>query len=139
MIGLASGYLSQVGLATLVTVTPDRQLPAFARSPWIRRGALALAGGEMVGNAHLTSAPSRTSPPLLVSRTAIGAASAALLARPHGQSIGLPIVIGGAAGAIGSKVSYESRAVLARYVPDPLVGWAENALALGLAIAATRQ
>lgn len=139
MIGLATGYLSQTGLATLVNVLPEHQLPKFARSPWVRRGALALAGGEMVGNVYLTSAPSRSSPPLLLSRTAIGAASAALLARSHGNSIALPIVIGAAGGASGSKVSADSRAVLARHVPDQLVAWAENALALGLAVAATRQ
>lgn len=139
MIGVATGYLSQVGMATLVTVIPDRQLPAFARSPWVRRGALALAGGEMVGNAYLTSAPSRSSPPLLVSRSAIGAASAALLARSHGQSLVVPSLIGAAGGAIGSKVSADSRAVFARYVPDPLVAWAENVLATVLAVAAARR
>lgn len=138
MIGVATGYLSQTGLATLVNVLPVRQLPKFARSPWVRRGALALAGGEMVGNVYLTSAPSRSSPLLLLGRTAFAAAGAALLARSHGNSLAFPILVGAAGGALGSKVSVDSRAVLARHVPDQLVAWGENALALGLAVAATR-
>ena len=139
MIGVATGYLSQTGLATLVNVLPERALPKFARSPWVRRAALALAGGEMIGNVYLTAAPSRSSPPLLLGRTVFGAAGAALLARSHGASLAAPILVGAAGGAIGSKVSAESRAVLARHVPDQLVAWAENALALGLSVAATRR
>jgi len=139
LIGVASGYLSMTGVATLLTVTPQKRLPGFLRSPWVSRGAQAIAGGEWFGNAFLTSVPSRTSPPLLAGRIAFGAASAALLARSRGRSIGLPVVIGGAGGALGSKVSHDSRAVLARHVPDPLVGWAENALAAGLSVAATRK
>lgn len=139
MIGVATGYLSQTGLATLVNVLPERTLPTFARSPWVRRGALALAGGEMIGNVYFTSAPSRSSPPLLMGRTVLGAAGATLLARSHGNSLALPILVGAAGGALGSKVSADSRAVLARHVPDQLVAWAENALALGLAVVATRR
>lgn len=139
LIGTATGYLSQVGLATLVTVTPERQLPAFARSPWIRRLSFASATGEMFANAFISSLPSRTDPQALGGRIAFGAGSAALLALTRRRNIVVPLIVGGTSAAIAAKVAHDQRAALSRHVPDPLVGLAENAVAVGLAVAATRQ
>ncbi len=139
VIGVASGYLSQTGAATVLTVTPPQQLPARLRSPWLKRLALASAAGEMLANAHLTFLPKRTSPQALGGRIAFGAGSAALLAMSRGQSVVAPIVIGGVAAAVAAKIATDSRAVIARHLPDPLVGWAENAFAVGMAVAATRK
>lgn len=138
-IGVASGYLSQTGAATVLTVTPPRELPERLRSPWVKRLALASAGGEMLANAHLSLLPSRKTPGPLAGRIAFGAGSAALLATSRGQRLLVPTVVGGFYGFIATNVATDSRAALARHVPDPLVGWSENALALGLSLFATRR
>ena len=139
LLGTASGYLSQAGAATVLTLTPTRELPHRLRSPWVQRLSLVSAGGEMVANAHFSFLPRRTTLQPLSDRIVFGAGSAALLAMTQGQKAVLPAVIGGVSAAIASKAATDSRAVIARYVPDPLVGWAENAVAVGLAVAATRK
>ncbi|MBA2468563.1 MAG: hypothetical protein H0V37_04090 [Chloroflexia bacterium] len=137
-IGVASGYLSQSGTAIVLAVTPPQQLPARLRSPWVRRLALASVAGEMVANAHFSFLPSRKVPALLAGRIAFGAANAALLAVSRDRQPWVPAAIGGVYAALGASFASDSRAVLARHVPDPLVGWAENGLAVGLAAIATR-
>lgn len=138
-IGVATGYLSQTGAATVLTITPPQQLPARLRSPWVRRLALASAAGEMAANAHFSFLPSRKTPGPLAGRLAFGAGSAALLAMSRGRQPLAPLAIGAAYAALGASFASDSRAVFARYVPDPLVGWAENSLALGLSLIATRR
>jgi len=139
LLGTASGYLSQTGAATVLSVSPNRDLPNALRSPWVKRLSLASAGGEMVANAFITFLPSRKSAGPLVGRIAFGAGSAGLFASTRGRGVVLPMVAGGVSAAAASKAASDSRAVFARYVPDPLVGWAENAVAVGLAVAATKK
>jgi hypothetical protein len=138
-IGIASGYLSQTGVATVLTATPSRQLPDQLRSPWVKRAALASAGGEMIANAHFTFLPSRKTPGPLAGRIAFGAGSAALMAMSRDTRPLLPAMVGGFYAFIAANVASDSRAALARHVPDPLIGWAENALAFGLSRFATRK
>ncbi len=137
-IGVASGYLSQTGAAAVLVNTPSNTLPKPLRSPWVRRLSLASAGGEMIANAHLSFLPRRTAPQPLGGRIAFAAGSAALLASTQGRGLVLPIIAGGVSAAVASKLASDSRAALSRYVPDPLVGWSENALAIALAVAASR-
>ncbi len=138
-IGVASGYLSQTGAATVLGVTPVGQLPGILQSPWVKRLSQASAAGEMIANAHLAFLPKRTDVQPLLGRIAFGAGSAGLLAMTEQRGLVGPVIAGGVSAAVASYVATESRARLARYVPDPLVGWAENALALSLALAATRR
>lgn len=138
-LGVASGYLSQTGMATVLAVTPNRKLPKALRSPWVRRFSLANAGGEWLFNAHVTFLPSRKTPGPLAGRIAFGAGSAALLARSRGQRLLLPTVVGGFYAFIAANVASDSRAALARRIPDPLIGWTENLLAVALSRAATRR
>jgi len=123
----------------VLSLTPAHQLPAHLQAPWIRNVVLASAGGEMVANAHFTFLPSRKSPGPLFGRIMFGAGSAALLAYSRRSGPIVAGIIGGVSAALATNVASDSRAVLARHVPDALVGWAENALAVGLAVAATRQ
>jgi uncharacterized membrane protein len=115
--------------------------------PW---GALALRGrfgggagrlapliavaGELVID-KLPQTPSRTSPPGLAARL--------------GSSAGVGWLIGGAAGAAVASVAAglsafareRTRAVLGRHtgIADPLIAAAEDLIAIGVALAATRQ
>jgi len=139
LMGTASGYLSQTGVATLLNLTPQRQLPGFLQWPWARRLSLASSGGEMFANAFISTLPSRIDPQALSGRIAFGAVGAAVLAHSRGRSVFVPAIVGGTSAAIAAKAAHDVRAALSRHVPDPLVGLAENAVAVGLAVAATRQ
>jgi len=92
----------------------------------------------MIANAHFSFLPSRKSPGPLFGRIMFGAGSAALLAHNRSNSLVVPAIAGGGSAAMAANVASDSRAVLTRHVPDPLVGCAENALAIGLSLAATR-
>lgn len=93
----------------------------------------------MVANAYLSFLPSRKTPGPLVGRIAFGAGSAALLATSRGQRAVVPALLGGSYAALAASFASDSRAMLARHVPDPLVGWGENVLAVGLSVLATRR
>lgn len=139
LLGTASGYLSQTGAVTVLSRTPGKDLPDILDSPWVRRLALASAAGEMLANAHISFLPSRKSPGPLFGRIMFGAGSAALLAYSRKGGIVGSVIAGGVSAAATSIGASDSRAVIARHVPDPLVGWAENALAVGLSVLATRR
>ncbi len=139
LIGMASGYLSQTSAATVLFVTPSWQLPKNLRAPWVQRVALVSAAGEMIANAHLSFLPSRKAPGPLFGRILFGVGSAALLAYGRGNGVVVPVIAGGVSAVVAANVASDSRAVLARHVPDALIGWAENAMAVGLSVAATRR
>lgn len=102
----------------------------------IRRVApLLAAGGELLGD-KLPATPSRTSPPPLIARFASGAGAGALVGRTAaGAALGA--VAAGAAAFAGER----ARAAIGRRggLPDPAVALVEDALAIGLALLATRR
>jgi uncharacterized membrane protein len=98
-----------------------------------RTAALLAAGGELVID-KLPFTPSRTTPPGLASRCASGAVAGGLIG-------GAPGAAAGSAAACASAFAGErTRAALGRRsgLPDPLIAVAEDALAVSLALLATR-
>jgi uncharacterized membrane protein len=98
-----------------------------------RTAALLAAGGELVAD-KLPMTPARTSPPALVGRLASGATCGRMTAGTAGA------VAGSAAAALTAFAGERTRAAIGRRSgwPDPLIALAEDALAVGVALAATR-
>lgn len=127
LLGVAAGLRSMTPVAVLAA--HDRLGGSSAA-----RGALIAAGaGELVVD-KLPGVPPRTAPPVLGGRIAVGAFLGARVAGPPGAAVGAAAA---AAGAIGAT---RLRAALGRSLPlpDPLLGVVEDALAIGVAIVATR-
>lgn len=121
--------------AGLRTATPFGALALRGRlgdGP-VRTAALTAAAGEIVID-KLPMTPSRTSPPGLAGRLASGAACGGLTAGAAGAAVG------SAAAALAAFAGERTRAAIGRRSgwPDPLVAVAEDMLATGVALAATR-
>ncbi len=99
----------------------------------VRVAAFAAVAGELTID-KLPMTPSRTSPPGLAGRLASGAACGGLTAGVAGA------VVGSAAAAAAAFAGERTRAAIGQWtgLPDPLVAVAEDALAIGVALAATR-
>jgi uncharacterized membrane protein len=99
----------------------------------VRVAALAAVAGELTID-KLPLTPSRTSPPGLAARLASGAVCGGLTARAAGA------VVGSAAAVLTAFAGERTRAAIGRRtrLPDPLVAVAEDLLAIGVALAATR-
>jgi hypothetical protein len=139
LLGLSTGILSQTGIATVLHVTPATKLPKRLRPAWVRKLSLAAAGGEMVGNAFVTSLPSRADPAPLAGRIVVGAGSAALLASTRKRPVAIAAILGAIAAAFSARAASGARARHVANIPDPLFALAENALAVVLAARATRK
>ena len=101
--------------------------------PRVRIAILAGAAGELVID-KLPFVPPRIEPPQLAGRMGAGALAGHRVAGPQGAAAG-------AVAALGSAfATYHARRMLAERlpVPDPVLGAAEDALALGCAALATR-
>lgn len=136
-LGLASGMRSMTPLAVTAARLPDPgRSPGIASRlpPRGRKLLLALAAGELVAD-KLPMTPSRTSPPALIARLVSGAAAAAATAEVGRRSSVKPAL----AGALGAWVAsfymerLRVRAGRRSGLPDPLIGLAEDVLALALA------
>jgi uncharacterized membrane protein len=104
------------------------------REPWIRRLLLAAAAGELVVD-KLPGTPSRLAPQGIVPRLALGALAAGLSAQTR-QASWLPAAaLGASSAAVAARLGHDVRARLARHAPDVAVAVAEDALALGAAVA----
>lgn len=136
--GAASGILSQMGPAAILATTSPERLPRVLRSPWVRRLAIASAGGEVAVNAFIPWLPPRTTPGPLSGRVTFGAAGGALLARANGRPVAPAAIAGGLAAGVSAYTATRTRARLARHVPDLLVATAETVTAIVLARRATR-
>jgi uncharacterized membrane protein len=136
LVGAATGLRSQMGLAAVLSRTDPSALPAFVRAPWVRRLALAGAGGELIAD-KLPSAPSRLEPPAFTARLVLGALAAGLLATAGHARWQPAVVIGAASAGVSAKVGHDLRARIADRLPDPAVAVVEDGVAVGLAIAAT--
>jgi uncharacterized membrane protein len=103
----------------------------LARNPG-RHALLATAAGELAADKH-PAIPDRVGPPALAGRVTSGAVSGGTVAGVPGAALAAGIALAAAA------ASFRVRAELATKVPDPLLGAAEDALALSLAWLATRE
>ncbi|HEV7204761.1 MAG TPA: hypothetical protein VGN18_09120 [Jatrophihabitans sp.] len=137
--GAASGSRSQAVLAACVLTRPgSTRLDRWLHRPSVRRSVLYGAAGELVGD-KLPVAPSRTEPPGLGARLALGAATAGLLATRRGERPALPAVVGLLAAAGTTFAGPPARAAAAARFGSDLPGaLTEDVLAVGLAAAATR-
>lgn len=146
LLGAVAGLRSQIPLALLARAARDGRVDTGASGPLHLLGArpavpVLLLGmvGEFVGD-KLPSTPSRLDAGPLGGRVVIGAVAGAVVRRGAGASL-LPGVVLGAVGAgIGSWAGHQARGWLGRAtgLPDPVLGAAEDALALGLATYALR-
>jgi uncharacterized membrane protein len=133
ILGAASGLRSQLGVAAVVARS-DPSLPLMFREPWIRRLLLAAAAGELVVD-KLPATPSRLAPQGIVPRLVLGALAASLSAQTR-QASWLPAAaLGASSAAIAARLGHDVRARLALHTPDAAVALAEDALALGAAVA----
>jgi hypothetical protein len=98
-----------------------------------RYAVLAAAAGEYAGD-KTPVVPSRTSAPSLIGRTASGAFTG------HGIGGAPGALVGGAAAAASTVATYRARKALGELtgIPDPILGAAEDGLAIAAAALATR-
>jgi len=136
LLGVASGILSQTGLAAVLLRTPSDRLPRWLRSPWVRRAAALFAAAEVVANATISSLPPRSKEGL-PGRLIMGAASAGLDAASTGRPAAVPAAIGAVTAAGAAITATSTRAALGKRIPDPLVALGETVVAFGLALIAT--
>ncbi|MDT4928127.1 MAG: hypothetical protein QOF92_994 [Pseudonocardiales bacterium] len=138
--GAASGSRSQCALAACAvshSPTPYRRIDAWLHKPAVRRAQVVAAAGELIGD-KLPQTPSRTSPPGLLPRVALGATAASVLAGRRGESQRLAAAIGALAAAATSFGGVRARAAWAARVGSDLPGaLAEDALAVATAFTAT--
>ena len=148
-LGVVSGLRSMTGMAALALASqPERPYPLLAHTPppWRLLGTrAALVGfglaavGEYVGD-KLPFTASRLHPLQLSWRLGLGATAGAITCR----AAGLSPIVGGALGALGalggSLAGYRYRTDLARLTgaPDLPLALAEDATAIGIALAATK-
>lgn len=137
--GAASGSRSQAVLAACVLTPPgSTRLDRWLHRPSLRRSVLYGAAGELVGD-KLPITPSRTDPPGLGARLALGAVTAGLIGTRRGERAALPALVGLLAAAGTTFAGPPARAAAAARLGSDLPGaLAEDVLALGLAAAATR-
>jgi uncharacterized membrane protein len=126
LIGVACGMRSAMGPAVLAG-------RGRLGGTNIRRLLLAAATGEVVAD-KTPVIPPRTSAPSLGARILSGAVCGRVLAGTSGM---VPGALGALAGTFGA---YRARAALGEAIgaPDPVIGVAEDALALTVAALATR-
>jgi len=147
LLGAVAGMRSMTPFALLALRRGDaprgagwRDWPVL-RNPWGRAALVAAGAGEMfIGDKH-PEAPSRLLPGPLGGRIAFGALAGFALA--SGGSRG-QLWLGGSAGALGglagSYGGYHARRslVVQTGLPDQVVALGEDALAVGLGLAAIR-
>lgn len=146
LLGAVTGLRSQVSLALLARAVRAGRVETGGSGPLhlldSRPAApllLLTMAGEFVGD-KLPMTPSRMDPGPLGGRLVLGALAGAVLRRSAGASL-LPGVLLGALGAdLGAWASYHARVWLGRTtgVADPVLGAAEDLVALGLATYALR-
>lgn len=123
-LGAATGARSSMGIAAL-SLTSSRADRGAVVSRWGSRGgsavALLLAGGESVLD-KLPATPARTAPPGLVPRAALGATSAAAVARRDGHDGTLAGAVGLASALGASVLGNRARALAARRLRSDVPG-----------------
>lgn len=144
LIGLAVGLRSVVTPAALSWALSTGRLPAPgalrpAADPRATTALLALALLE-IGGDKLPNFPPRTLPPIAAWRLATGAVLGGAVAASLGGRIVTGTAVGAAGAAIGIYGGYASRTEIesSLHLPEPFPGTIEDALAVALALRATR-
>lgn len=144
-LGVVTGLRSQLPTALLAWRQQRGDLPAPIAGPAriLQRGAalpllVFAAAGELVAD-KLPQTPSRLDPGPLGGRLTLGAAAGAGIAAATGRSQVLGVVFGAAGAALGSWAGARYRAVMAERggAPDAVWALAEDAVAIGVGMAAT--
>lgn len=147
-IGAVAGMRSMTPLALLAAAAQEPGTPiaqAVARMPLLRhlrsRGALVGFGlaalGELIGD-KLPFIPARVSFGPVLARVVIGAAAGAVASSASGGSAERGAKRGAASAFLAAWFGYTARTQLSRRtpLPDPVWGAVEDALAIGVGIAA---
>ncbi|WP_412069511.1 DUF4126 family protein [Rubrivirga sp. IMCC43871] len=149
-LGWAAGMRSLTPPAVLARALSDARSPfaRLARAPRQPAGILGsdaaafwipvAAAGELVAD-KLPVAPSRTAPLGLAGRAGSGALVGAAVAAARRQNVILPALVGAASAVVSSFAMMELRAAVGEHfgVPDSAVALAEDALAVGISVAAS--
>jgi len=139
MLGVVAGMRSQLPVALLALAAGGREPGGWLASPAARIVLAVVAAGELIGD-KLPTAPSRLEPLPLLGRVAFGAVAGGLLSTRLGGEA-MPGVGAGATGAVVGTIAFgEARLALTRLtgLPDVVFAVAEDALAVGLGLAAVR-
>ena len=141
LLGAATGMRSMTGLAAIALTTRRGAHPAWVGrlgGRWGRGLTSLAAGGELLTDKS-AELPSRLEPPVFGYRLAMGAVSAAALAKREGARLVAPVVlaVAGAAGAMYLGVRW--RAFAQRRGRATAGAVVEDLAAMGLAAAATRR
>jgi uncharacterized membrane protein len=131
VLGAATGMRSTVALAALILRRSDG-LPTVLRHPAARRIAATADGAELVVD-KLPGTPSRLDPPGLTGRLISASLAAAVLARSEHRGPIPSMLTASVTALAAAKICHDTRAALARHLPDPVVAVAEDTLAIGLA------
>jgi|SRR5450759_5057952 uncharacterized membrane protein len=127
-IGLTCGLRSMTGPAVVRWRARDPLRLAFA----------ALAAGELIAD-KLPATPPRTIPPALIFRAVSGGFAGHSVARLFGADPRMGTAAGSAGAIVGAYLGMTVRGWIVRTsgLPDPLVALAEDAAAIGGALAAS--
>jgi uncharacterized membrane protein len=141
-LGVATGSRSTAGIAAVALTSTRDDRGAVASRLGGRTGTAVtglMAAGELVAD-KLPSTPSRLSPPALAPRAALGATSAAAMARRDGHDPALPGTVGLAGAVAASVAGVRLRAAAARrFGSDRPGALAEDTLAALLAYLGARR
>lgn len=145
-LGVVAGMRSQMPLFLLALAANRGSFAEESPRPLsLLRSRVALAcfglaaAGEMIGD-KLPVIPGRLQPGPLAGRLAVGGLAGAMIFREAERPALLGALVGAAGAGLGAAGGHYGRAVLgsATGAPDVVWGIAEDALALGLGIAALR-
>ena len=145
-LGVVAGMRSQLPLALLALAVQRRRSAMrssssvdFLHVPVVRAALGIAAIGELIVD-KLPFVPNRNEPGPLAGRIAFGGIAGAVFALETGAAIPGRALVGATAAGLGTLGAYHLRATVDRVtgLPDPLVGAAEDLLALALGLWAVR-
>jgi uncharacterized membrane protein len=143
LLGVVAGMRSQLPLALLALAKPGACGERALALPWLHAPAAQwmttlAALGELIGD-KLPTTPSRLDPAPLAGRFLFGGLAGGIVAREAGRSPATGALLGAAGAGVGAFTGYHLRAALATStpIPDPLLGAAEDGVALALGLRST--
>ncbi|UII23604.1 DUF4126 family protein [Fulvivirga ligni] len=135
-LGAISGLRSMMGPALLCYYLNREPEPSWKRRliklPKLQTVTAVLAGGELVGD-KLPNAPDRISPIALAGRAISGALIGAILYKEARRSTRTGAIMGAVSAVVSAGVGFYLRKKVGQTtdVQDPIIGGAEDLLALG--------
>lgn len=135
MLGAATGLRSQAGIAAVLLGSDTAGLPTVLTSHRARAAVAAAALGELVVD-KLPQAMSRLKPGPLAARFLLGELAAGQFARTRRRPVLPSAIVGGLTAMASAKIGHDTRASLAKRLPDPVVAVLEDCLSAALAFGA---